>query len=303
MSQITSFEIGNARVFTTMTDFYEAGVALGMCTYTSCQGIVDSGTSGIAVPAGYFNSVVQAITAGKVCDLSMLVCVRSAVEEFPVIVVGLAPDNRFPLLPSDYVMCDATSKCYIRLQATSDSAFSLGDAWMGAYYTYFDIANKRIGFACTSAGACDGGSWNGVGGVLYSMSLPLWKKVVYVLVFFCLLLSAIAAVFLLLWDTAGDLGQGDKRLRRWLRGRAGRGVDDAAGYEKGEKGEKGAGAISATTTDRVGSVSNMLDWENSSSTVEQRRSLLRPDRAEVYDSSYNFGYGYEHTVNEAEAVI
>lgn len=70
---------------------------------TNCLAIVDSGTSGIAVPVDYYDSLLLYVTLGL--DCKGLQCAGVTASSFPVLYISLAPDNVFPLLPSDYVEC------------------------------------------------------------------------------------------------------------------------------------------------------------------------------------------------------
>lgn len=67
--------------------------------------------------------------------------------------------THFPLLPSDYLLCSVFRECVIRVQKSSGMDWVLGDAFITAYYTLFDIENRQIGFACN--GPCIGGLWQG----------------------------------------------------------------------------------------------------------------------------------------------
>jgi len=75
--------------------------------------VVDSGTSGMAIPDSYFSTVVAYITSGLSC--SDLICNDVDASSFPTLYVSLAPDNVFPLLPSDYVEC-SVGYTYINLK-------------------------------------------------------------------------------------------------------------------------------------------------------------------------------------------
>jgi hypothetical protein len=96
---------------------------------------VDTGTSGIGIPDAYYDIIIKKITSGMSCK--ELTCVNVNEDDFPVLLVSLAPDNIFPLLPSDYLQCNGKKYCVLRFQPSSD-IWILGDAFVEAYYTHFD---------------------------------------------------------------------------------------------------------------------------------------------------------------------
>lgn len=181
---LTSFGVGTSSSFSSND---EVELQLTLCEYESCLAIVDSGTSGIAIPSQYYDSVLATLTYGKNCrDLT---CVGVSQEDFPVLLISLAPDNTFPLLPSDYVECSNYDECILRFQS-STSLWILGDCFIQAYYTVFDIKNLRIGFACD--GVCSGGDWHGSGGYFVLVDdIPAWRKALFIYAIFVLLLAAL----------------------------------------------------------------------------------------------------------------
>ena len=128
---------------------------------SGCKAIVDTGTSEIAIPSTYYTTVMQTITSGLNCKGT--ICYSASISDFPDLNFGLEPDNIFPLKASDYVSCSKWGQCIIRVQEIEGTDYwILGDVFLEAYYTLFDVTNKRVGFACD--GTCSGGTWHGVGG-------------------------------------------------------------------------------------------------------------------------------------------
>ena len=71
---------------------------------------MDSGTSGIAIPEEYYYDVLAYVTDGLDCKLDQ--CVGVTASSFPVLYISLAPDNVFPLLPTDYIECTGNRFSY-----------------------------------------------------------------------------------------------------------------------------------------------------------------------------------------------
>mmetsp|Transcript_6402 Transcript_6402/g.26921 ORF Transcript_6402/g.26921 Transcript_6402/m.26921 type:complete len:521 (-) Transcript_6402:80-1642(-) len=135
---------------------------------SGCSAIVDTGTSGIAIPEDLYDELVALVTQrvapkGSCKDVT---CYYASLDDFPDLSFRLAPDNAFPLRPADYVVCSKWGECLVKFQksGTGSTYWILGDVFMEAYYTLYDAANLRVGFACD--GTCSGGSWHGRGGAL-----------------------------------------------------------------------------------------------------------------------------------------
>lgn len=149
------------------------GVA-SSCT-DGCYAIVDSGTSGIAIPDEDYDSVVAFVTSG-VSNCRDVTCYYATVDDFPTLTFKLAPDNEFPLHGRDYVSCSRWGECVVKFQKSSGSAYwILGDVFMEAYYTLYDVKNCRIGFACD--GTCNGGTWHGKGGYVDVDAVNAWAQI------------------------------------------------------------------------------------------------------------------------------
>lgn len=146
-----------------------------------CYAIIDSGTSGIAIPEDLYSGLLKVVTKGMRC--SDITCTGASLGDFPDLQFSLAPDNVLPLRAVDYVSCSKWGECVIKFQISSGSSyFILGDVFIEAYYTLFDTGNMRVGFACPSS--CQGGSWHGKGGFVEVDGAPLWEQIIVLLLAF-----------------------------------------------------------------------------------------------------------------------
>ncbi|KAJ8603599.1 hypothetical protein CTAYLR_004854 [Chrysophaeum taylorii] len=160
-----------------------------------CYAIVDSGTSGIAIPDDDYDDLVSLVTK-SLPNCHDITCYYAKVTDFPDLMLKLAPDNEFPLRGRDYVSCSRWGECVVKFQKSTGSTYwILGDVFMEAYYTLYDVDNLRIGFACD--GTCNGGNWHGKGGYVDVDAISTWAQLL--LGFAALSILAILAYVLTLY--------------------------------------------------------------------------------------------------------
>ncbi|KAF7463039.1 hypothetical protein GHT09_010590 [Marmota monax] len=130
-------------------EFYVGEEASGWCSQ-GCQAMVDTGTSLLTVPQQYLSSLLQAIGAQKdeYGQFFMNCNDVQNLSTFTFVIKGV----QFPLLPSAYIL-NENGYCLVGLEATYVSSgngqpfWILGDVFLRSYYSVFDMANNRVGFA------------------------------------------------------------------------------------------------------------------------------------------------------------
>ncbi|XP_052554345.1 pepsin B-like isoform X2 [Tympanuchus pallidicinctus] len=122
--------------------------AMGWCSQ-GCQAIVDTGTFLLTVPAQYLSRFLQAVGAqetsyGYAVDCNMI----QSLPTISFIINGV----QLPLTPSAYVL-NNDGYCTVGIEVTylpsqnGQPLWILGDVFLKEYYTIFDMAYNRIGFA------------------------------------------------------------------------------------------------------------------------------------------------------------
>ncbi|EDW82170.1 uncharacterized protein Dwil_GK25659 [Drosophila willistoni] len=122
--------------------FQMDGVNLGdnlLCS--SCQAIADTGTSLLVVPTDVAQSILQILQIMN--DAYEVDC--SLVPFLPSLYFQIG-GTTFTLTPSDYIIMEG-GVCTLGIETMDTDFWILGDIFIGFYYTEFDLANNRVGFA------------------------------------------------------------------------------------------------------------------------------------------------------------
>jgi len=127
------------------------GMKVGDTQYVASGGvkaIVDSGTSILTGPTETVASIAKQIGAKEIiAGEYMVACKYDTLPNFTFTIDG----KDYVLTPSDYLIPDG-DLCLLGLMgmdipAPTGPLWILGDVFMRKYYTVFDTANKRVGFA------------------------------------------------------------------------------------------------------------------------------------------------------------
>mmetsp|Transcript_19372 Transcript_19372/g.26622 ORF Transcript_19372/g.26622 Transcript_19372/m.26622 type:complete len:381 (+) Transcript_19372:26-1168(+) len=126
------------------------GMSVGGVSYVSAptKAIVDSGTSILTGPSDVVQAIAKQLGAKEIIQGEyMLPCSYSKLPDLQFSIGS----SVYTLSPADYLIPDG-NLCLLGLMgmdipAPTGPLWILGDVFMRKYYTVFDTANKRVGFA------------------------------------------------------------------------------------------------------------------------------------------------------------
>uniref|UniRef100_A0A669QID4 Pepsin B n=1 Tax=Phasianus colchicus TaxID=9054 RepID=A0A669QID4_PHACC len=128
--------------------YWQSDSVMGWCSQ-GCQAIVDTGTFLLTVPQQYLSRFLQAVGAQETSYGYAVDC--NAIHSLPTISFIIS-GVQLPLTPSAYVL-NNNGYCTIGIEVTylpsqnGQPLWILGDVFLKEYYSIFDMAYNRIGFA------------------------------------------------------------------------------------------------------------------------------------------------------------
>mmetsp|Transcript_7481 Transcript_7481/g.10503 ORF Transcript_7481/g.10503 Transcript_7481/m.10503 type:complete len:539 (+) Transcript_7481:53-1669(+) len=111
-----------------------------------CVGIVDTGSSGLVVPEGFYDEFMTELGKMFICYEEL--CFANSASDFPDLVLFIEPNIKIHLPGESYVVCDE-GLCLMLIQIITEGDYwILGDSFFMEVYTLFDAENMQVGFAC-----------------------------------------------------------------------------------------------------------------------------------------------------------
>ncbi|XP_062835843.1 pepsin B-like [Anolis carolinensis] len=129
-------------------EFLIGNQATGLCSQ-GCQAVVDTGTYLLAVPQQYMSTFLQAVGGQEYNGEYEVNC--NNVQNMPTFTF-IINGSQFPLPPSAYI-ANNNGYCTVQIEATylpsptGEPLWIFGDVFLKEYYSVYDMANNRVGFA------------------------------------------------------------------------------------------------------------------------------------------------------------
>ncbi|XP_063053296.1 gastricsin-like [Engraulis encrasicolus] len=131
-----------------MQGFQMNGQETGWCAQ-GCAAIVDTGTPGLSIPSSYFYGIMQTIGAQQYNGRYYTQCNNANLPTLSVTISGVS----LPIPPSAYLQQAGNGYCIFGMSPSNQQDMSgrpmwiLGDTFLRPYYSVYDRANNRVGFA------------------------------------------------------------------------------------------------------------------------------------------------------------
>ncbi|XP_061387518.1 uncharacterized protein LOC133322548 [Musca vetustissima] len=122
-----------------------SGAIKGESICDNCQAIADTGTSLIVCPSAAYETLNAEIGATYNDEQGGYYVDCSAIDSLPDVTFVIG-GTTFTLPPSAYIV-EIDGQCMSSFTEMGTDFWILGDVFIGKYYTVFDFANNRVGFA------------------------------------------------------------------------------------------------------------------------------------------------------------